>query len=168
MKYKTLFTRTDKARKKRSSRVMVRLQTRTRTGNISPSSGLKHQRYVFETRSPDSQKGPYKTWIEPFMKMGLKKRKPTPGRKNFGSKRGGVVFGDNVHEDAVGVWCACEDFRYVLEYSMRKGMAMAGARMYKQYRGNGNPAPITNPDNKKFMCKHILACFKYLKSKGKQ
>ena len=86
MKYKTLFTRTDKARKKRSSRVMVRLQTRTRTGNISPSSGLKHQRYVFETRSPDSQKGPYKTWIEPFMKMGLKKRKASA--RTLASRKG--------------------------------------------------------------------------------
>ena len=160
MKYKTLFTKTDKARKKRSNKVMVRLQTMSKQS--------KARRYVFETRSPDSDKGPYKTWIEPFRKLRLTKTRGQVGRKNFSPKKGKLQVGDSVHKDAVGVWCACEDFRYVLEYSMRKGRAMAGAFLYKQYRGNGNPAPITNPDNKKFMCKHILAWFKYLKSKGKQ
>lgn len=51
------------------------------------------------------------------------------------------------------VSCSCEDFKYRLEYSLSL------SRNAQIKYSNGQPANITNPTNKKFMCKHLISIF---------
>lgn len=60
------------------------------------------------------------------------------------------------------VSCSCEDFKYRLEYSLSL------SRNAQIKYSNGQPANITNPTNKKFMCKHLISIFSDVLSKNKK
>lgn len=49
------------------------------------------------------------------------------------------------------VSCSCPDFKYRLEYSL----SLSNNAKIKY--SNGQPAVVTNPTNKKFLCKHLFA-----------
>ena len=81
----------------------------------------------------------YKTWIAPF--IGAKK---------------------DILKDNVLVWCSCPYFKYSLEVSLWKGNASRAIASNKE-------KPVkTNPSMRKFLCKHLVASFDYLKRKKKK
>jgi hypothetical protein len=60
------------------------------------------------------------------------------------------------------VGCSCKDFRYRIEY------ALSRSDNSRVVYSNGKPALITNPTNKKYFCKHILAVLSYCLNKNKE
>ena len=60
------------------------------------------------------------------------------------------------------VSCSCPDFLYRLEYVLAK----SGNSEIKY--SNGEPAVITNPTNKKYMCKHLIAILPDVLNKNKK
>lgn len=60
------------------------------------------------------------------------------------------------------VSCSCKDFLFRIEYALTQG----GNSEIKY--SNGQPANVTNPTNKKYMCKHLVAIFDDVLGKNKE
>jgi len=72
----------------------------------------------------------------------------------------GYITYDPNTKDIVKVYCDCLDFGYRLNYALNKNK-LATWKQPKKYENdkvfvnNQEPAVVTNPDNKVYVCKHL-------------
>ncbi len=108
---------------------------RARDVKIKLLTKTKQGRWFFQASTPGSKAGVHKAWIKP-------------------AQKGGKLLKDDVI-----VHCSCPHFKYNLEVSLWKGNA-------SQATDSNRAKPVkTNPGMKKFLCKHLIACFDDLKKR---
>lgn len=126
--------------------------------------------FKFETRAKTKGRAKYpQTIIFNKVQFSEEQTKDTPLRVSI--PNGGFIFASKIKadENPVSVRCTCEDYYYMWWYHDNVNKAHAGPKMPPYVRKTPLPPargayPVRNPDEAPGLCKHLIACFKYLQS----